>query len=145
MMDGTRVRPVAPGRPAFTAHPSENLMRPSRALSPQEGLALEHLRHIAGGLQGSVECVTFAHPTFKVAGRTFAVLDRYHGSECLWLRVHPMERASLLSSHGWFESPYDPRRTALCCRLESIDWRRMPALVRRSHALAEPGPAKRGR
>jgi predicted DNA-binding protein (MmcQ/YjbR family) len=120
-------------------------MRPHRALSPQENLALERLRGIAGSLPGSVESVTFTHPTFKVAGRTFAVLDRYHGRECLWLRVDPMERAGLLAASGWFESPYDPRRTALCCDLESIDWRRMRALVRRSHALAGPGPAKRGR
>jgi len=120
-------------------------MRPRRILSPQEGLALERLRRIAGGLPGSEEGLTFAHPTFKVAGKAFAVLDRYHGSECLWLRVDSMERAGLLASPGRFESPYDPRRTALCCRLESIDWRRMRALVRRSHALAEAGTARRGR
>ena len=74
-----------------------------------------------------------------------AVLDRYGGYECLWLRVGPMERAGLLASPGWFESPYDPRRTALCCRLESIDWRRMRALVRRSHSLAAPHAGTRWR
>jgi predicted DNA-binding protein (MmcQ/YjbR family) len=119
---------------------------PSRAaLSPRESRALEHLRRIAARLPGSAETVTFGHPTFRVGGKTYAVLDRYDGHECLWLRVDPMARARLRAAPGWFESPYDPRRTALCCRLEAIDWRRARALVRMSHALAALGPVKRRR
>ena len=118
---------------------------PRAGSSSRKSLALERLRRIAGTLPSTEETVTFGHPTFKVGGKTFAVLDRYGGHECLWLRVGPMERAGLLASPGWFESPYDPRRTALCRRLESIDWRRMRALVRRSHALAAPRARTRRR
>ena len=120
-------------------------MRPRAGSSPPKSLVLERLRRIAGELQGTEETVTFGHPTFKVGGKTFAVLDRYGGHECLWLRVGPTERAGLLASPGWFESPYDPRRIALCCRLGSIDWRRLRPLVRRSHALAVPRAGTRRR
>jgi hypothetical protein len=120
-------------------------MRARRTLSPQEVVALERLRRIASRLPGSVECVTFGHPTFKTGDKTFAVLDRYEGHSCLWLRVDPVERGGLLGSRGWFESPRDPGRSALCCRLESIDWRRIGARVRLSHALARSRPAARRR
>ncbi len=116
---------------------------PARVRSrPPRLLALDRLRRIAGALAGTVETVTFGHPTFKAGGKAFAVLDCYGGRDCLWLRVDSRERDRLLSSPGWFESPYDPRRTALCCRLEVIDWRRMGALVRRSRELAAPRPGR---
>jgi len=113
-------------------------MRPRAAPGRRDSLALQRLRRIAGALPGAAETVTFGHPTFKVAGKAFAVLDDYGGRDCLWLRVGATERASLLASPGWFESPYDPRRAALCCRLESIDWRLIGPLVWKSHALALP-------
>jgi hypothetical protein len=37
------------------------------------------------------------------------------GRDCLWLRVAASDRERLLKRRGWFPSPYDPRRTALCC------------------------------
>jgi hypothetical protein len=120
-------------------------MRPAASLSPREVLALKRLRRIAATLPGSVETVTFGHPTFKVGSRSFAVLDRYDGHECLWLRADPLQRAKLLAMRGWFESPYDPRKTALCGRLGALNWRRVPPLVCKSHALAEGRPTQRRR
>jgi len=120
-------------------------VRKVRALDADERVALERLRRIVRSLDGSVETLSFGHPAFKVAGNTYAVLDRYGGGKCLWLRVDPMDRADRLAEPGWFASPYDPRRTALCCRLEAIDWRRMGARVRSSYALAALKVARRKR
>ena len=111
-------------------------MRRQRPLSEAEVLALERLRRVALPLSGVAEALSFGHPTFTVRGNAFAVLDRYSGDECLWMRVDPAERASLLECPGWRESPYDPRRAALICSLGAIDWRRIGRQVRTSYRLA---------
>ncbi len=117
-------------------------MPKTKPLSPAAILALTRLRGIASGLRESAETVSFGHPAFAVRGRTFAVLDRYGGHDCLWLRVMPAVRAEVLGSKGWSASPYDPRGTALICRLDAIDWRKLRTRVRESHALAALAPSK---
>lgn len=120
-------------------------MRRPRPLSASEALALERLRRLVGPLAGVAETLSFGHPTFAVRGKAFAVLDRYSGDECLWVRVDPVERGKLLASKGWRESPYDPRRAALIRSLTAIDWRRIGRQVRTSYRLAALAPAKRAR
>jgi len=120
-------------------------VRRRRPLSEAEGLALARLRRLAEPLAGVAETLSFGHPTLTVRGNAFAVLDRYCGEECLWLRVDSAERAQLLECNGWRASPYDPRRTALICSLSTIDWRRIGRQVRMSHRLAALMPSKRAR
>jgi predicted DNA-binding protein (MmcQ/YjbR family) len=110
--------------------------KPHHALAPEEQSALLKLRALCNKLERCEETVTFGHPTFKTRGKTFAVIDRYQEASCLWLRVHPTRRRELLAAEGWFKSPYDKRETALCCKLDAIDWRRIGPLLRESHALA---------
>lgn len=110
-------------------------VRPARSLDPDERAALARVRRVASRLPGSRETRSFGHPAFEVAGRAYAVLDRYGGAACLWLRVDPMERSALLSRPGWFVSPHDPRRAALICRLDALDWRCAGRLIRMSYAL----------
>jgi predicted DNA-binding protein (MmcQ/YjbR family) len=98
--------------------------------------AVERLRRYCAPFGHVQERSSFGHPALRVRGRPFAVLDRYAGSDCLWLYVAPADRARLLATRGWFAAPYDPRHKALCVRLDAIDWRRMRALLRVSYALA---------
>ena len=118
--------------------------RAPRALSREARRALERLRRLCAAWNGLEENLSFGHPTFRVGGAPFAVLDRYDDSDCLWLKVPPDARAALLASPGWFAAPYDPRRTALCVRLDAIDWRRIRAHVRVSYALAATPRRRRG-
>jgi predicted DNA-binding protein (MmcQ/YjbR family) len=120
-------------------------VRTAAVPGPLERRALERLRRISARLADCTETRSFGHPAFKVGGKAFAVLDRYGGKPCLWLRIDPMERDARLAEPGWFPSPYDPRRAALCCRLESLDWRRLARRVRDSYALAALRPARRAR
>ena len=120
-------------------------MRKQRPLSEAETLALERLRRLAEPLAGVSETLSFGHPTFTIRGNAFAVLDRYSGEECLWVRVDPLERAGLLASAGWRESPYDPRRAALICSLTATDWRRIGRQFRTSYRLAALRAPKRAR
>jgi predicted DNA-binding protein (MmcQ/YjbR family) len=107
-----------------------------RELSPSATKAVVRLRAASESLAGVVETVTFGNPTFKVKQKTIAVVDRYDERECLWLRVSPNERELLLDQCGWFPSPYDPKRAALCCTLDAFDWRRLKPLLRQSYDLA---------
>ena len=83
---------------------------------------LEQLRGICGGLPGVVETLTYGNPTFKVANKTFAVLDIYQGSTCVWLACGPAEREALLGQEGFFPAPYDRAKAAVCRSIEALDW-----------------------
>ena len=108
-----------------------------REMSSSATAAVERLRAAAAALAGVVETVTFGNPTFKVSQRTIAVVDRYDDRECLWLRVPPNVRELLLKQPGWFPSPDDPKRAALCCSLEHFDWRSLKRRLRQSYDLAQ--------
>jgi len=109
----------------------------SRERSAAATEALERLRALMRALDHVENTVTFGNPTFKVKKRAFAVIDRYKGVDCLWLRIDPMERAGLLKQDGWFPSPYDPHKQALCVALPAIDWRKIRTLLRMSYWLAK--------
>lgn len=115
-----------------------------RTLNSTAKVAVTRLRAAAASLAGAEESVSFGNPTFRVNRKAFAVIDRYHDRDCLWLRVESAERARLLERCGWFASPYDPRRTALCCELDQFDWRSLRPLLRASFdlALRESGKAR---
>ena len=107
-----------------------------RTLNSTANVAVTRLRAAAASLAGAEESVSFGNPTFRVNRKAFAVIDRYHDRDCLWLRVESVERERLLERCGWFASPYDPRRTALCCELDQFDWRSLRPLLRASYDLA---------
>ena len=108
----------------------------ARELSPLAIVAVGRVRTAARTLADAEESLTFGNPTFRVNRRAFAVVDRYQGRDCLWLRVAAADRERLLKRRGWFPSPYDPHRIALCCALEQFDWRRFRPLLRASYDLA---------
>lgn len=110
--------------------------RTHRERSPDVEEALTRLRRLVRSYGNVNETPTFGNPTFKVGRRAFAVLDCYRGVACLWLRIDPFERATLLAQKGWFAAPYDPRQQALCVDLAAIDWRRIRPLLRMSYWLA---------
>ena len=134
------MRPAAP-----KAAKRKSPARAARAPGDAAGSALQRLRRMCAGWAGLEERPSFGHPALRVGGVAFAVLDRYEDGDCLWLTVPADARAALLATPGWFAAPYDPRRTALCVRLDSIDWRRIRAHVRVSYALAAASRVHRTR
>ena len=114
-----------------------------RSLSAAALDALKKVRSTLAPLGDVEETASFGNPTFKVEGKAFAVLDLYEGKDCLWMLVDAVERQERLSTRGWFASPYDPRKTALCCWLDAVDWRRAKAFLRGSYQLARLSKSKR--
>jgi predicted DNA-binding protein (MmcQ/YjbR family) len=98
--------------------------------------ALQALRGICANLPDAAEGLTFSNPTFKVAGKSFAVLDSYKGIDCLWLRIDPGRRSEMLAEPGWFKAPYDRREEALCWNLRNVDWAIATSLIGDSYRMA---------
>jgi len=113
-----------------------------RELTSSASAALKRVRTAAATLANVEESLSFGNPTFRINRKAFAVIDRYEGHDCLWLRVAAADREHLLNNRGWFPSPYDPRQTALCCGLNQFDWRRLRSFLRASYDLAVAQPRK---
>ncbi len=95
--------------------------------------ALEALRAICLALPGVVETVSFGNPTFKAGRKTFAVLDAYQGSTCIWLACGAERRAALLKQDGFFPAPYDRAGTAVCRKAGGLDRSDFADLVREAY------------
>jgi predicted DNA-binding protein (MmcQ/YjbR family) len=119
-------------------HEGTAMAKRMRKLTPMAQLAFARVRKAAAALQSVDESTSFGNPTFRIRGTAFAVVDRYRGCDCLWLRVAASDREQLLKRAGWFPSPYDRKRAALCCSLGEFDWRRLRTLLRASYDLADP-------
>jgi hypothetical protein len=87
-------------------------------------------------LPGVVEMLSYGNPAFKANGRAFAVLDRYKGVDCIWIRCESKLRAKLLKDEVYFTSPYDKAKQAVCRRLDGLNWKEFGPLVRASYEIA---------
>lgn len=101
--------------------------------------ALATLRAEVAAWPGVVETKSWGNPTFKANGRSFAVLDRYKGKYCIWVRCAGERRERLLAQPGYYTAPYDRRNTALCRLLDRLDWNEFRGVLRESYENAMPG------
>jgi predicted DNA-binding protein (MmcQ/YjbR family) len=114
-------------------------MAKAPAPGPEYEAALARLRALSADWPGVTETTSWGNPTFKAAGKSFAVLDRYKGDYCIWLRCDPARREDLLAREGYFPAPYDKNRTAVCRLLDGLDWDEFRHLVRDSYERVMPG------
>jgi hypothetical protein len=97
---------------------------------------LDRLRKVAMALPGVVETLTYGNPTFKANGKAFAVLDRYKGEYCIWIRCDGKLRAKLLKDGAFFPSPYDKAKQAVCRKLDGLNWKEFGPQVKASYDIA---------
>jgi hypothetical protein len=106
-------------------------------LDKAAGAALLRLRKICLGLPNVTECLTFGNPTFKAGAKTFAVLDRYKGDYCVWVRCDPQLRKQLLlTDTAFFPAPYDKAGAAICRKLQAMNWVKFKPMILASHGRA---------
>ena len=108
--------------------------------SKPEEMALKRLRTICLALPGTAEVTAWGHPNFKVAKKTFAVLERYKEEWAIAFKAEKAHQEQLVASderfyaspyvgqHGWVSMKIAPR----------IDWKRMKALLVESYRLNAP-------
>ncbi len=114
-------------------------MAKAPAPGPEYAAALARLREECAGWPGVTETTGWGNPTFKAAGKSFAVLDRYKGDYCIWLCCDPARREALLGEEGFFAAPYDKNRTAICRVLKGLEWDGFRPLLRHSYESVMPG------
>ncbi len=95
---------------------------------------LGNLRRICLALPEARETTTFGHPTFQAGKRTFAVLDRYGGEECLVVKLELPHQQARLKSPRFFPSPYGAKHGWVCMHTSGrLDWAEIGALCIESY------------
>src|SRR5262245_19243461 len=101
---------------------------------------LGKIRTICGRLPGSAETVSWGHPTFKVGGKTFAVVEMYKSELGLALKVEQSLLDLFLKDSRFFRTPYIGKRGWITLRMEAarLNWREIGELVKGSYHLVQP-------
>jgi predicted DNA-binding protein (MmcQ/YjbR family) len=113
--------------------------------NPPAAPLLARLRKICDQLPDVTETVTFGHPTFQVAGRTFAVFEQYKGEFGLALKVEMELQLIFLKNPRFYLTPYIGKRGWVTFRMEStpVDWKEVRELVKGSQRLIAAKKAAR--
>ena len=110
-----------------------------RARPAPPAATLKKLRAICADLPGTVETVTWGHPTFKVAKKAFAVLEPYKGEFAIAFKASFADQAALTMQPRFYITPYSGKRGWTSLRLEGkLDWREIRDLVRNAYRLVAP-------
>jgi len=102
-----------------------------------EAQILERMRKICGALPGAVETVTFGHPTFRVAGKMFAVLEEYKGELGICVKVEKELQGIFLDDSRFFRTPYVGKHGWVTLKVYAarLNWTEIKALLRGSYRL----------
>ena len=81
--------------------------------------------------------MTFGHPTFQVAGKTFAVLEEYKGELGIALKVGKLMQGVFLKDPRFFLTPYAGKHGWVTLRLYAapLNWTEIRELLKGSSNL----------
>src|SRR5271170_3180156 len=102
-----------------------------------EAQILERLRKICMGLPGVAEGITFGHPTFRVDGGMFAVLEEYKGELGICVKVEKELQGIFLDDLRFFRTPYIGKHGWVTLKVYAarLNWTEIKALLRGSYRL----------
>jgi predicted DNA-binding protein (MmcQ/YjbR family) len=105
--------------------------------SPPAAALLTKLRKICSQLPDVTETVSFGHPTFQVAGKTFAVFEQYKGELGLALKVEKEVQDIFLKDPRFYLTPYIGKKGWVTLRMQGmpVDWEDVREMVKGSHRL----------
>ncbi len=105
-----------------------------------EEAILRRLRRICLSLPGATETLTFGHPTFQIARKTFAVLEEYKGELGICFKVGTLLQDVFLRDVRFFRTPYIGKHGWVTLRAHAapLDWKEVRELARGSYQLVEP-------
>lgn len=102
----------------------------------REAQILARLRPICLSLPAATETITFGHPTFRVAKKTFAVLEEYQGHLSIALKVGKAHQGIFLSDPRFYRTPYIGQHGWVSLKVdEKINWTEVKHLVMDSYRL----------
>jgi predicted DNA-binding protein (MmcQ/YjbR family) len=108
---------------------------------------LKKLRKICLRLPEATEGITFGHPTFRVAGKMFAVLEEYKGELGICLKVGKLLQGVFLEDARFFRTPYIGKHGWVTLRVHAapLNWNEVRQLVEGSYGMVAPEKsAKKG-
>jgi len=119
---------------------------PKYSGAPAAGL-LTRLRGICSRLPDVTETVTFGHPTFQVAGKTFAVFEEYKGELGLAFKVEKEIQSVFLKDPRFYRTPYIGKHGWVTLRMQNhpVKWTEVRELVKGSLELVRSDKARRQR
>jgi predicted DNA-binding protein (MmcQ/YjbR family) len=111
---------------------------------PSTKTILEKLRKTCLQMPGASETVTFGHPTFQVAGKTFAVLEEYKGVLGIALKVGKLMQGVFLKDPRFFMTPYAGKHGWVTLRVYAapLDWEEIRELLEASYQLVSAKKAR---
>jgi predicted DNA-binding protein (MmcQ/YjbR family) len=114
---------------------------------PTEERILQRLRKICLALEGAEETVTFGHPTFRVNGKTFCVLEEYKGELGICVKVEQELQGLFLDDPRFFRTPYVGKFGWVTLRVcaARLKWSEVKDLIKGSYLLVRPRAAKERR
>ncbi|MGA8021983.1 MAG: MmcQ/YjbR family DNA-binding protein [Candidatus Acidiferrales bacterium] len=108
---------------------------------------LKKLRAICLRLPAATEGVTFGHPTFRIAGKMFAVLEEYKGELGICVKVGTLMQGVFLDDPRFFRTPYIGKHGWVTLRVHAarLNWSEIGELVKGSYELVAPTKAAKKR
>src|SRR5262245_15645899 len=89
-----------------------------RPREDREQAALVRLRPLALAQAEALETTSFGHPTFRVRGKTFAVLETYRGVLSLAFKAGHEHQRAFLSDARFYATPYSGKHGWVSLRIE---------------------------
>jgi predicted DNA-binding protein (MmcQ/YjbR family) len=102
---------------------------------------LERMRRVCGALSEASEHTTFGHPTFKVKGKAFAVLEVYKGDLSICVNVGKTLQGVFLADARFYRTPYIGQHGWVSLKVHAapLDWREIKGLLEESYELVRRG------
>jgi predicted DNA-binding protein (MmcQ/YjbR family) len=106
---------------------------------------LARLAPLALALPESVQTTSFGHPTFRVRGRTFAVLETYRGVLSLAFKAGHADQPAFLADARFCLTPYSGKHGWVSLKLEGrFDARLVRGLLEHSWRQVAPASLAEG-
>jgi predicted DNA-binding protein (MmcQ/YjbR family) len=96
---------------------------------------VNRVRKICLALPDSAETETFGHPTFRVAGKTYCVIENYKGEEAIAVKVGLPVQGVFLKDERFYKTPYIGNQGWVSLRTAKPDWREIEELIKGSYRL----------
>jgi len=97
---------------------------------------VNRLRRICLSLPETTETETFGHPTFRIDGKTYCVIEEYKGEEAIALKVGLPLQGVFLRDERFYKTPYTGKHGWVSLRTAGkLDWREVEDLVKGSYRL----------
>jgi predicted DNA-binding protein (MmcQ/YjbR family) len=112
-----------------------------------EAAILKKLRAICLRLSTATEGVSFGHPTFRVEGKIFALLEEYKGELGICVKVGTLLQGVFLDDPRFFRTPYIGKHGWVTLRVYAapLNWNEIRELVKGSYRMVAPKKAAKKR